>query len=187
MGLGALVLAGALLLMGQARSGRTVEAERFVLKDASGRVRASLGLIEGNTMLTLYGPQGSKMKGVAAELGVGQNGPFLWLIDGVPRASLGLDAVGPSFTFHDGDGNTQMVLGAGPKGAALAFPASGGKYSASLFGGDAPGLRLEDAAGYSLHLGETDLLTARTGVTQKTSAASVVLFDKDGKTLWSAP
>jgi len=39
VGLGALVLAGAMLLMGQARSSRTVEAERFVLKDASGRVR----------------------------------------------------------------------------------------------------------------------------------------------------
>jgi len=38
-GLGVLVLVGAVLLMGQAHSKRTVEAENFVLKDESGRIR----------------------------------------------------------------------------------------------------------------------------------------------------
>ncbi len=36
-------------------------------------------------------------------------------------------------------------------------------------------------------IGSTELETPRTGETHKTSAASVVLFGKDGKALWTAP
>jgi hypothetical protein len=49
-GLVALLVAVAVVLMGQGRPRRTVEAERFVLKDESGKVRAEL------FMETPYGP-----------------------------------------------------------------------------------------------------------------------------------
>jgi len=37
------------------------------------------------------------------------------------------------------------------------------------------------------HYRSTGLLTPHTGETHKTSAASVVLFGKAGKVIWSAP
>jgi hypothetical protein len=52
---------------------------------------------------------------------------------------------------------------------------------------DGPSVYLNDEQGYSAALGNTDLVTPRTGETSKTSAASVVLFGKDKKVLWQAP
>lgn len=48
-------------------------------------------------------------------------------------------------------------------------------------------LEVSDKQGFRTKIGSTELETPRTGETHKTSAASVVLFGKDGKTLWSAP
>ena len=68
------------------------------------------------------------------------------------------------------------------------FSDSSGKWGTILFGGgDEVGLRLQDKEGFGTHIGRTDLATPRTGETHKTSAASLVLFGKDGKVLWSAP
>jgi hypothetical protein len=50
-----------------------------------------------------------------------------------------------------------------------------------------PLLKLADSAGFSSAVGTVDLVTTRTGEQHKTSAASLVLFGKDGKVLWSAP
>ncbi len=44
-----------LTMMGQTQSGKTVEAERFVVRDTKGKVRAELGAFpEGKTALVLY-------------------------------------------------------------------------------------------------------------------------------------
>ncbi len=50
-----------------------------------------------------------------------------------------------------------------------------------------PNLTLSDPEGFQTTVGSTNLVTPRTGETHKTSAASLVLFGKDGKVLWSAP
>lgn len=52
---------------------------------------------------------------------------------------------------------------------------------------DELGLIVEDKEGFSAVVGNADLVTPRTGETHQTSAASVVLFDKDKKVIWSAP
>jgi hypothetical protein len=46
---------------------------------------------------------------------------------------------------------------------------------------------VEDADGFAATLGVTDLVTPRTGETHKTSAASLVLFNKDKNVIWKAP
>ena len=46
---------------------------------------------------------------------------------------------------------------------------------------------LTDKEGSATTIGTEDLTSPRTGETHKTSAASVVLFDKDKKVLWKAP
>ncbi|MBI4463593.1 MAG: hypothetical protein HY647_02710 [Acidobacteria bacterium] len=48
-------------------------------------------------------------------------------------------------------------------------------------------LELLDRQGFSAIIGSTALVTPRTGATRKTSAASVVLFDKDKHVIWQAP
>jgi hypothetical protein len=48
-------------------------------------------------------------------------------------------------------------------------------------------LSIADPNGFRSVIGSVDLETPRTGERHKTSAASVVLFGKDGKLLWSAP
>jgi hypothetical protein len=48
-------------------------------------------------------------------------------------------------------------------------------------------LELSDAEGHQAIIGSTDLVTRGKGVATKTSAASVVLSDKDNKVLWKAP
>jgi hypothetical protein len=48
-------------------------------------------------------------------------------------------------------------------------------------------LSLRDSEGFESDLGGSSLVTTKTGETHERSAASLVLFDKDGKVLWSAP
>ena len=50
-----------------------------------------------------------------------------------------------------------------------------------------PFIVANDSEGFSAELGSTSLVTTRTGEQHKSSAASLVLFGKDGKVLWSAP
>ena len=46
---------------------------------------------------------------------------------------------------------------------------------------------VHDTDGFAATLGVTDLLTSRTGEKHKTSAASLILFDKEKNVLWRAP
>ena len=48
-------------------------------------------------------------------------------------------------------------------------------------------LDLQDQDGFLATLGMTNIVTPRTGQTQKTSAASLVLFDKNKNVIWKAP
>ena len=78
----------------------------------------------------------------------------------------------------------------------LASPFGG---SLSLFGGDRdarvtvstllgrPTLTIVDEEGFETTIGTSDLISTGTGETHKTSAASVVMFDKDKKVIWKAP
>jgi hypothetical protein len=52
---------------------------------------------------------------------------------------------------------------------------------------EGPSVRLIDKEGFQAALGTSPLVTMKTGETHQTSAASVVLFGKDKKVLWSAP
>lgn len=54
-------------------------------------------------------------------------------------------------------------------------------------GDDGPSLALSDNEGFETSLGVSSLVTPRTGESHRTSAASIVLFGKEKKVLWSAP
>jgi hypothetical protein len=165
-GLGAVVIAGAFVLMGQARLVHpgTITATKFVLVDAQGRQRATLDMYKGSPILGLFDANGK----LRAELAAAPNGPWLQLNDASGNMRAGMDAFSdsPELDLYDANEKPQAML---------------------AVTSDGPGLQLNDASGFETHIGVTDLVTPATGETHKTSAASIVLFGKDRKVLWSAP
>jgi len=166
-GVGALVIAAAFLLMGQASGPRTlpeVRANSFVLVDAQGRQRATLSMDMNEPGLALRDASGA----IRAMLANSPQGPTLGLLDanGKAAATLAVLSDGPLLGMLDAN-LTQGVM--------LDIPAHG------------PELKLNDANRFETDIGATDLITPTTGETHTTSAASIVLFGKDKKVLWSAP
>jgi hypothetical protein len=151
-----LLLAGAVVLMGQAQSRKTIQAERFELIGRDGKTRGMLSTSAVNSVLMLYGPQASEEVGSRTIIGAGPSGPFVYL------------------TRADGKSGVELTV------------QSGGMQQAALTLFDTHGTPVADFEGVDTGalLG---LVTTRTGEKQTTSAASIVLFDKDKKVLWSAP
>jgi hypothetical protein len=191
-GLAVVVLAAVVFGMAQTKPNRTVEAQEFILRDKLGTERAALQMdvgdsvrfglkdARGNFLLSLYvdqsgpklslwGPEG----GLGVAMRAGADYGKLWLSypakrAAQPKLSLDVSNIGPSVELADlGDGGKERVgLGVLAK---------------------EPSITVSDAQGFESKIGTTDLVTARTGETRKTSAASVVLSGKDNKLLWSAP
>jgi len=103
---GVLMLVGvaALLIAAQATANRVVEAEKFVVRDASGKIRAELGAPpDGRVALTLFDRDG----GLRVELRVltnGRVGLLLYDKNGKSRAALRVLAEGgPVLGLFDKD------------------------------------------------------------------------------------
>lgn len=212
-GLLVLLVGATVLVMGQARPRRTLEAERFLLKDAKGRVRAELSMeFEDRPTLTFSDGKGLPLVSLA-----GGDEPFLVLnragsneqvslqanrlfyglgLYGAPhgaaggiRAGLAVHTPGPAVTLYDKEGKERTFLGMLPgAGPTLGLSDETGEFAAmlSVTSGKAS-FKISDKEGFETTIGSTDLVRARTGETHKTSAASIVLFGKDKKVLWSAP
>ena len=113
-----LVLIGAVLLMGQTSSNRTVEANRFVLRDESGRIRATLSMrydgpdlellqSSGRTIVDLHGrPDEAQLW-----LGDGEGNPALVL--GFRRTNMGLVGAGPYLHLFAGTTGINLIVEAG--------------------------------------------------------------------------
>lgn len=172
--LGAIVLAIAtvIVVMGQAPAKKTVEANEFVLKDADGKVRVKIGM--GVDLLHQNGP--------AIVLFDAQNGPRISL--GTSEDDADIEVNSPKLTA-----SSQMWAGSpGKRGSGLGVTGPAGVFRVNLDGlaVDGPQVSIEDNEGYSTEMGRSDLVT-QTGRKEKTPAASVILFSKDKKIMWSAP
>ena len=111
---GALALTGVgvLIFMSQAASdSHTVEAQRFIVKDAEGHVRAEFGLSGKAAGLTLYDQKGTTQARLEAGAGA-LSGGQLELRDESGKAYSGLWAgfSGAMIYAHDQDGN-EIFLG----------------------------------------------------------------------------
>jgi len=157
-GIAALVVASAVAVMGQARSSRVLEANELVIKDNSGTVRAQLSVdATMGPMLTFYGEKNH----ISASLHGGDE-PLLYL------------------NKSESKGSTML------KNSGVTIWGKTGRFRVDL-GEDGPSLDLKDNEGFSTTLGTTDLVTPTSGRKERTPAASLVLFGKDKKVLWSAP
>ncbi len=104
---------------------KVVEAEQFVLKTATGRVLATLGMTDGGPMLRLVGPTGTD------------------------RAVLALDQGGtPRFTLLRADGSQPLGLALNADGVPLVEVSAPDKSKAQLtIGPEGPQMALADASG----------------------------------------
>ena len=200
------VVAGAFLLMGQARSNRTMEAEKFILRDGNGTVRARLEMepMDRPTLVLL------DAKGVPlVSLGAGES-PFLNICTGDCKRQVQVGTFSNEIfglALYDKDKGplhgVKAALGVvkGVPGLNLFSEDSAQQASLDLEGGprlllsdqngivslEKASVEVSDKQGFITKIGSTDLETPRTGETHKTSAASIVLIGKDGKALWTAP
>jgi hypothetical protein len=150
---------GALLLMGQARPARTIEAERFVVKDSSGAVRAQLAAEGTDVRLVLYDTKGESR----ASLYVVPDGPGLMLTGSGQKPYVRL-----SMSEKRGDSGLEIADANAVKRAALLFhPHEEGE----------PCLVLQDANG-----------TPRVAMLwNATFNDNFLVLDANKKTIWRAP
>lgn len=156
----ALLLPGALLLMGEARASHTVTANKFVLQDEQGRTRAVLETNSMGSALTYLDATGRKRMVLAGGTGpVGNTYAYL---------ELGEDAASqqPILTSTGGDGGVTLSDG----GLVMRALPLNGKHGSVLLQGpgpDSPALELTDSQGYKADLaarGGNDVFQAAHGV-----------------------
>jgi len=161
-----LILVTSLIVMGQAPSKKTVEANEFILRDDSGNIRARLFVSPKQT---------NKMTipGLAEPVPVTlKPRPTLALYDEKGETSGFLDDDEVNFLkSHISLGGGVLTIGDGTNGAVIS------SYSMGLF----------DEQGFEATLGRRAMVVPRTGEKQMRSAASLVMFDKNGNVIWKAP
>jgi len=145
---------------------RTVEAENFILKDSNGRVRAELTMNGAGPSFKLRDASGSALMTLSLNDGA-PNGPLVLLSDPQHHASLAmsvLEGAGSQLSLTGERPDIQARVGVSPDGTTF---------------------EISDKDGFATSIG-SGIYTKGTQV-KKTSAASLALFGKDRKLLWSAP
>jgi hypothetical protein len=163
-GISLLAVLSAFILMGQsAPTPRVIEAQRFVLKDAKGNIRAWWGLLGQGSELTL----GTTNKQPKMSLKVSDDASDLHFFGNQNSGmNLGLDSGAPSVS---------MLASASNGGSGITVSAA------------EPSMVLKDGNGPSAILGAAQLKGPAGAEVKQTSAASVVLLDKSGKIIWKVP
>src|SRR5580704_4073965 len=144
-----------------------VEAQGFVLKDANGQIRAELSMSGTEPTLKLRDAAGMALVTLSLN-GGSSGGPMLLLSSPQRTASLTMSALeggGAQISLIGDRPDIQLHLGVSP---------------------DRTSLEISDKDGFGATIGDTTYV-AKNGKAKNASAASVVLFDKDRKTLWAAP
>ena len=196
------LVTGAVVAMGQAPVKRIVTADEFILKDSAGIVRAKLGFagVSNEPTLTLIDANGRARANVSIEAidFVDSNGTtrvvlgsttaiYYKLVEGKTQ----ITDQGPGLLFSGADHKTRVDLRGMSEGASISLfsqgPVNLDKQVLLESSPDGPSLTLSDFQGFRSIVGTTSLKTPSTGASTKTSAASVILFDKEGRSVWSAP
>jgi len=144
-----------------------IEAQSFVLKDANGHVRAELSMDGEGPSLKLRDQTGAALVSLSLR-DVAPGGPFLLLSDPQHHASVSISVAqgeGSQLSLIGERADIQAHIGVTPDGTSL---------------------ELSDKDGFATSIGN-GIQPAKNGQVKKTSAASVTLFNKDRKVLWTAP
>lgn len=190
IGIVAAVVVSTVIVGGQAKTNKVVEANEFRLLDGSGKVRAEITLSSSDfhePTLLFRDADGN----TDVELGASTSHAYLHLgkSESVEHISLDTSGIGQTLTLGNvlSKSDGWIMLGAGKFTNSISMEGSAGEFAVNLDETFGPKVRLADKEGYEINLGRTDLQTVGTGRKTQTPAASVVLFGKDKKVLWSAP
>jgi hypothetical protein len=187
VGIAILLIVSAVVLMGPARPPQTVTAQKFILADAEGTIRAELGISGERAHLFLYGTN-QEIPQVSVFASSDGGGVTFSSADGYPRALLHTTKDGALLNLFEAEGKGRVHLGVGS--FDLRKPDPGAKpshYLIALEDVPGPSFQIEDKQGFIAVTGVVNEQTPQTGESRRTSAAAVRLFDKGGKELWSAP
>jgi hypothetical protein len=192
--------------------GSVVEAERFVVHDKAGRVRAKLGVSPDETgvELKLLAPDGKER----ADLFASPIASLFTLFDESGEAAIDMSVTSLVSAFHVDEtrsGNRFAVSVRDGKVELGLAKRDGGNVKFAVGDTGAPylalfdkhhqriGLAVDETAGASALtlsdqdgqeraiLGSTELETPKTGETERTAESSLVLFDKQGQVMFQAP
>ena len=173
-GLAVVIMASAVLLMGQARSSRAVEASEFRLIDANGKTRARLAVgVGGGPTLTFFDSKDLPVAGIdggkepslfltgwdsAAHilLRITKDSYGLDLADKRPRATLSVSNNSTGLDFWDEYGDPQATMSVDKSSGNITFRNAKGRVSSQW-------------------------------IDSRTTGTSLVLYDKSEKAVWSAP
>jgi hypothetical protein len=185
-GLVVMLLGAAVLVLGEARPNREMIAQRFILADAVGNRKGELGLSKGSPHLWLYGvgPQDTKVSIASTSDGGSLS---VWGAGGSAGAILWGTTDGAVLNLFGGDGTSRAHLAVGTSDFRPTARGPAPEWLELYSDVPGPSLEIRDKDGYAAVTGSVGLSTPTTGESRRTSAASVVLFGKDRKVLWSAP
>jgi len=146
---------------------KNIEAESFILKDPSGKSRAELSMGGTGPSFRLLDQNGSALITLSLNDSA-PGGPFVLLSD--PQHHSGL-----TMSVLENAGSQLLLTGNRPDISAHIGVAPDGTT-----------LELSDRDGFSTSIGD-GMQTAKNGQLKKTTAASITLYNKDRKVLWSTP
>lgn len=146
---------------------KNIEAESFILKDPNGHVRAELSMDGEGPSLKLRDQNGAALVTLSL-LDSATSGPLLLLSEPQHHASLSMSALsgqGSQLSLIGDRADIQARMAVTPDGTTL---------------------DLSDTDGFATSIGN-GIKAAKSGQVKKTTAASIALFNKDRKVLWSQP
>jgi hypothetical protein len=146
---------------------KNIEAESFILKDPSGKSRAELSMGGTGPSFRLLDQNGSALITLSLNDSA-PGGPFVLLSD--PQHHAGL-----TMSVLENAGSQLLLTGDRPDISAHIGVAPDGTT-----------FEISDREGFSTSIGD-GMQSAKNGQLKKTTAASITLFNKDRKVLWSTP
>jgi hypothetical protein len=146
---------------------KNIEAEGFTLKDANGKVRAELSMSGTGPALKLEGVNGSALVTISLNDSA-PAGPYVLLSDPQHKAGVTLSVL-------ENAGSQLLMTGATSDAQAHMGVAA-----------DGTSIQLTDAEGFSANIGN-NMLVKGIAAAKKTTAASIALYNKDRKVIWSQP
>ena len=165
---------------------KEVRATSFVLEDENGKTRASVGMGKDGPGLWLWDENAKPRVMLVAT----KDGSVLWLHDGngKGRAVLSASDDSPMLSLYDENDKTRARLAVIKEGAGLALSDENGKDRAALgVAKDGPGLSLWDENGKpSATLGASKSTTADGKVITRPES-SLLLFGPGGNVRWKSP
>jgi hypothetical protein len=144
-----------------------IEAGSFIMKDSNGKIRAELSMTGTGPTFKLLAESGAPQMTLSLNDSSPQ-GPMMLFSDPQHHAGFSLSVL-------EGMGSQLSLVGARPDIQARMEVAPGGTS-----------LEMSDADGFTTSIGN-GMQTSKGKQPKKTTAASVTLYGKDRKVLWSTP